>query len=104
MWEDVLVVADMFNMEEICRVATYALDHNGGLTDIRKVALCVRHGVDKSWAAEALERICVRPHALTKDEAREIGLDMTAAIASAREAAYKVSGGNITVSRIKASP
>ena len=94
----------MFNMEEICRVATYALDHNGGLTDIRKVALCVRHDIDKSWAAEALERICVRQHALTKDEAREIGLDMTAAIASAREAAYKVSGGNITVSRIKASP
>ncbi|KAL1720949.1 hypothetical protein EV715DRAFT_196197 [Schizophyllum commune] len=92
-WEDILLVADMFQMGEVCRVATYALDHNGGLPDVRKVSLCVRHDVDKSWAFEAIKRVCERPDALTKEEARDIGLDMTASIASMREAAYKASGG-----------
>ncbi|KAI5830104.1 hypothetical protein K523DRAFT_363036 [Schizophyllum commune Tattone D] len=101
-WEDVLVVADMFNMEEVCRVATYALDHHGGLSDIRKISLCVRHDVDKTWAVEAIERVCSRQNALTKEEARKVGLDMTASIASVREAAFKASyGGGITVGSAK---
>ncbi|KAL1675761.1 hypothetical protein EV122DRAFT_253688 [Schizophyllum commune] len=92
-WEDILVVADMFNMEEVCRVAIYALDHHCGLSDIRKISLCVRHDVDKTWAVDAIERVCARQDALTKEEAREIGLDMTASIASVREAAFRASYG-----------
>ncbi|KAL1753386.1 hypothetical protein FB107DRAFT_292462 [Schizophyllum commune] len=95
-WEDVLVVADMFNMEEVCRVATYALDHNGGLPDIRKISLCVRHEVDKSWAFEAIKRVCARQEALTEEEACDMGLKMAINIASAREIAYKSSGGSPT--------
>ncbi|KAL1726846.1 hypothetical protein EV714DRAFT_286902 [Schizophyllum commune] len=96
-WEDVLIVADMFNMEEVCRVATYALDHNGMLPDIRRISLCVRHSIDKAWALDAIRRVCIREQALNKDEAREVGLDMAMLIASAREAAYKASGGKISV-------
>ncbi|KAL1693035.1 hypothetical protein GGG16DRAFT_123562 [Schizophyllum commune] len=96
-WEDILVVGDMFNMEEACRVATYALDHNGGLPDVRKVSLCVRYDVDRNWAIEAIKRLCARRVALTREEARDIGLDMAIAIASAREAAYNASGGKISV-------
>lgn len=95
-WEDILIVGDMFNMEEACRVATYALDHNGGLPDIRKVSLCVRHDVDRNWAIEAIKRLCARRVALTREEARDIGLDMAIAIASAREAAYNASGGKVS--------
>ncbi|KAI5897533.1 uncharacterized protein SCHCODRAFT_02488522 [Schizophyllum commune H4-8] len=95
-WEDILVVADMFNMEEVCRVATYALDHNGGLPDVRKIALCVRHEVDKSWAFEAIKRVCARQEALTEEEACDMGLKMAINIASAREIAYKSSGGSTT--------
>ncbi|KAL1704465.1 hypothetical protein EV121DRAFT_205728 [Schizophyllum commune] len=96
-WEDILVVADMFNMEEVCRVAIYALDHHCGLSDIRKISLCVRHDVDKTWAVDAIERVCARQDALTKEEAREVGLDMTASIASVREAAFKASyGGGVS--------
>ena len=95
-WEDILHVGDMFQMEDVCRVATYALDHHGGLPDIRRISLCVRHDVDKSWAVEAIKRVCARRDALTKEEARDIGLDMTASIASVREAAYKASGGKVS--------
>ncbi|KAI5897534.1 uncharacterized protein SCHCODRAFT_02743911 [Schizophyllum commune H4-8] len=69
----------------------------GGLPDIRKISLCVRHDVDRSWAVEAIKRVCARRDALTKEEARDIGLDMTASIASVREAAYKASGGKISI-------
>ncbi|KAL1665496.1 hypothetical protein GGF50DRAFT_52544 [Schizophyllum commune] len=99
-WEDILIVGDMFNMEEACRVATYALDHNGGLPDIRKVSLCVRHDVDRNWAIEAIKRLCARQSALTREEARDIGLDMSIAIASAREAAYNASGGKVRLSQL----
>ncbi|KAL1749133.1 hypothetical protein HDZ31DRAFT_28338 [Schizophyllum fasciatum] len=95
-WEDILIVADIFNMSEVCRVATYALDHNGGLPDIRKISLCVRYDIDKSWALEAIKRVCARPNALSKDEARDVGVDMTASIASIREAAYKASGASVS--------
>ena len=95
-WEDILVVADMFNMEEVCRVATYALDHNGGLPDIRKISLWVRHEVDKSWPFEAIKRVCARQEALTEEEACDMGLKMAINIASAREIAYKSSGGSVS--------
>ena len=83
-------------MEEVCRVATYALDHNGMLPDIRRISLCVRHSIDKAWALDAIRRVCIREQALNKDEAREVGLDMAMLIASAREAAYKASGGKVS--------
>ena len=86
----------MFNMEEVCRVATYALDHNGGLPDVRKISLCVRHEVDKSWAFEAIKRVCARQEALTEEEACDMGLKMAINIASAREIAYKSSGGSVS--------
>ena len=76
-------------MEEVCRVATFALDHNGGLPDARKISLCVRYGIDKSWATEAIKRVCVRRDPLTKEEGRDVGVDMAIAIAAAREKAFR---------------
>ncbi|KAI5897542.1 uncharacterized protein SCHCODRAFT_02486793 [Schizophyllum commune H4-8] len=98
-WEDVLALGDMFNMPEVCSVATYALDHNGDLPDIRKISLCVRHNIPASWALEAIKRICLRQGALTVAEARDIGLDMTATIASLREWAFETTyGGGVSPS------
>ena len=53
----------------------------------------MRHEVDRGWAVEAIKRVCGRQDALTKEEARDIGLDMTASIASVREAVYKATYG-----------
>ena len=98
-WEDILALGDMFNMAEVCSVATYALDHNGGLPDIRKISLCVRHNIPASWALEAIKRICLRQEALTLAESRAIGLDMTATIASLRETAFRATyGGGVSLS------
>ncbi|TRM69665.1 hypothetical protein BD626DRAFT_563403 [Schizophyllum amplum] len=100
-WEAVLAIADMFNMEDVCRVATYALDHHGGLTDIRKISLCVRHSVGTTWALQALQNVCVRQDAITPDEARDMGLEMTTLLAAAREQAmrqqFKCSSGAIKI-------
>ncbi|KAL1749129.1 hypothetical protein HDZ31DRAFT_28333 [Schizophyllum fasciatum] len=84
-WEDILSIGDMFNMSEVCKVATYALDFNGGLPDIRKISLCVRHRITMDWALQAVKRVCTRQFALTRTEARAIGVDMTAMIACVRE-------------------
>ncbi|TRM65651.1 hypothetical protein BD626DRAFT_485450 [Schizophyllum amplum] len=73
-WESILSIADMFDMEEVCRVATYALDHHGGLLDIRK-----------PWALDALKNVCTRKDAITPAEARDMGLEMTALVSAARE-------------------
>ena len=85
----------MFSMAEVCSVATYAIDHNGSLGDVRKISLCVRHNIPKLWALEAIQRVCLRQKALTMSEARDIGLDMTTTIASLRETAFRTtySGG-----------
>ncbi|KAL1732580.1 hypothetical protein EV714DRAFT_206288 [Schizophyllum commune] len=88
-WEDILLIADMFAMEEVCRVVTFALDHNGGLPDVRKISLCVRYGIDKSWTFEAIKRVCVRRDPLTKEEGRDVGVDTAIAIAAAREKAIR---------------
>ncbi|KAI4519861.1 hypothetical protein K525DRAFT_145499, partial [Schizophyllum commune Loenen D] len=67
----------------------------GGLGDVRKISLCVRHNIPKLWALEAIQRVCLRQNALTISEARYIGLDMTTTIASLRETAFRTtySGG-----------
>ncbi|KAI4519860.1 hypothetical protein K525DRAFT_150942, partial [Schizophyllum commune Loenen D] len=88
-WEGIFCIADMFAMEEVCRVAAFALDHNGGLPDVRKISLCVRYSIDKSWATEAIKRVCVRRDPLTKEEGRDVGVDMAIAIAAAREKAFR---------------
>lgn len=98
-WEEVLKIADMFDMDEVCRVAIYALDHNVGLSDIRKISLCVRHDIDKTWTLEAMKNVCLREEPITKEEARDLGVDMTSLIAAARETAFKkVHGAKIPVS------
>ena len=66
-------MADKFDMERTAKVACYALDRAGALPDVRKVALCAKHGMGKDWIIEELERIISRPTPLTPGEAAEIG-------------------------------
>ncbi|KAL1699397.1 hypothetical protein EV121DRAFT_216323 [Schizophyllum commune] len=92
-WENVLALADIFGMDEIARVAVYALDRHYNLSDIRKISLCVQYGIDISWAMETIKRVCLRKEPLSKAEARALGLDVAVDIAAARDAyKTKVSG------------
>ena len=75
-------------MDEIARVAVYALDRHYSLSDIRKISLCVQHGIDISWAMDTIKRVCLRKEPLSKAEARALGLDVAVDIAAARDA-YK---------------
>ena len=84
-WEDILAIADMFSMDEIARVATYALDYNIGLSDIRKISLTFRHGLDMTWATESIKSVCLRDEPLSRAEACTLELDLAIGIAEARE-------------------
>ena len=84
-WEDILAIADMFSMDEIARVATYALDYNIGLSDIRKISLTFRHGLDMTWATESIRSVCLRDAPLSRAEACALGLNLAIGIAEARE-------------------
>uniref|UniRef100_D8PL39 Expressed protein n=2 Tax=Schizophyllum commune (strain H4-8 / FGSC 9210) TaxID=578458 RepID=D8PL39_SCHCM len=75
----------MFDMEEVARVATYALDRCGVLSDMRKIALCVRHALSREWALEALKNVCSRAQAVSVEEAKGMGAEMTALVAQVRE-------------------
>ncbi|KAI4519307.1 hypothetical protein K525DRAFT_172405, partial [Schizophyllum commune Loenen D] len=88
-WESVLRLADLFDMEEAAQVATYALDRCNALGDVRKIALCVRHNIRLEWALEALKNVCGREQGLSVAEAREVGADMIALLALARERFFR---------------
>ncbi|KAL1720935.1 hypothetical protein EV715DRAFT_288857 [Schizophyllum commune] len=88
-WESVLRLADLFDMEEAAQVATYALDRCNALGDVRKIALCVRHKIRLDWALEALKNVCGREQGLSVAEAREVGADMIALLALARERFFR---------------
>ena len=83
-------------MEEAAQVATYALDRCNALGDVRKIALCVRHKIRLDWALEALKNVCGREQGLSVAEAREVGADMIALLALARERFFR---GGSQVSR-----
>ena len=84
-WKDILAIADMFSMDEIARVATYALDYNIGLSDIRKISLTFRRGLDMTWATESIKSVCLRDEPLSRAEACTLELDLAIGIAEARE-------------------
>ncbi|KAL1720936.1 hypothetical protein EV715DRAFT_288858 [Schizophyllum commune] len=88
-WESVLRLADMFDMDEVAQVATYALDRCGTLSDMRKIALCVRHQIPRKWALEALKNVCSRAEVISVEEAKEMGVVMMALVAQARERFYR---------------
>ena len=79
-WESVLNLADMFDMDEVAQVATYALDRCGTLSDMRKIALCVRHQIPREWALEALKNVCSRKEVISVEEAKEMGVVMMALV------------------------
>ncbi|KAL1753375.1 hypothetical protein FB107DRAFT_276811 [Schizophyllum commune] len=88
-WESVLRLADMFEMEDVAQVATYALDRCGALSDMRKIALCVRHQIPREWALEALKNVCSRDEVISVEEAKGMGVVMMALVAQARERFYR---------------
>ncbi|KAI5831209.1 hypothetical protein K523DRAFT_415206 [Schizophyllum commune Tattone D] len=67
-WESVLRLADMFDMKDVAQVATYALDRCGALSDMRKIALCVRHNIQREWAMEALKNVCSRDEVISVED------------------------------------
>ncbi|TRM65053.1 hypothetical protein BD626DRAFT_490743 [Schizophyllum amplum] len=93
MWESILHLADMFDMDEVQKVALYALGLDGALSDARKIALCVRYSIDRSWASAAFTRLCTRRAALTAKEITELQPNTLAAICTAREAAIRAMHG-----------
>ncbi|TRM63331.1 hypothetical protein BD626DRAFT_36871 [Schizophyllum amplum] len=72
-------------MSQVSRVACHALDRAGSLSDIRKVALCVRHRLRNHWVADELKRLVMRKESLSAADIALAGLNTSASIAGARE-------------------
>ena len=92
-WESVLLLAEKFNMAQAAKVACYALGRAGVLSDVRKISLCVKHGLGKDWVVEELKRVIVRVNPLTREEGRELGLDTVVILAASRETRALQAGG-----------
>ncbi|KAL1720934.1 hypothetical protein EV715DRAFT_288856 [Schizophyllum commune] len=56
-WNSVLELAEKFAMEEVAKVACYAL-HRGRalLCDTRMISLCVRYDLPRDWMKDQIER------------------------------------------------
>ncbi|KAL1753374.1 hypothetical protein FB107DRAFT_276810 [Schizophyllum commune] len=49
-WKSVLALAEKFSMQEVAKVACYALHRaKAELGDVRKISLCVRYDLPKDW-------------------------------------------------------
>lgn len=84
-WESVLLVAETFDMKQVAKVACFALGRAGALSDVRKIGLAAKHDLGKNWAVEELKRVIAREAPLTTEEGRELGTDLTIALAASRE-------------------
>ncbi|KAL1694300.1 hypothetical protein GGG16DRAFT_110342 [Schizophyllum commune] len=71
-WESILHLSDMFDMEKVKEVALYALKSSLAITDAHKVALCMRYNVGMDWAKDAIQRIISRSESLTDAEIEEL--------------------------------
>lgn len=84
-WESILLCAEKFQMLQVAKVACHALDRAGILGDIRKISLCAKHRMGNAWVQKELKRVVSRSDALSADEARMLGLDVTVILSAARE-------------------
>ncbi|KAL1723240.1 hypothetical protein EV715DRAFT_191304 [Schizophyllum commune] len=99
LWQHVLHTADMFDMEAVKQTAIYALSRDGiVLPNIRKVSLCVKYALPRTWARPAFQELCERPASLTADEIEELGSTASAALSRAREEYIRE---NIMASEVK---
>ncbi|TRM65661.1 hypothetical protein BD626DRAFT_627692 [Schizophyllum amplum] len=90
-WKSTLLLAEKFSMDEVAKVACYALHRaSAALGDIYKIALCVRHGLSKEWIRGEMERVISRKECLSADEARQLGFEMTTVLADARETSARL--------------
>ncbi|KAI5892066.1 uncharacterized protein SCHCODRAFT_02667603 [Schizophyllum commune H4-8] len=71
-WISILSMADMYDMDKVKAVALYALGRETALGDVRRLAVCLCYGVDKSWAQDAFTRIITRGEFLTDEEVEEL--------------------------------
>ncbi|KAL1700238.1 hypothetical protein EV121DRAFT_273211 [Schizophyllum commune] len=71
-WESVLYLSDMFDMEKVKEVALCALKCSEAITDAHKVALCLKYNVDMQWAKDAIQRLITRSQSLTDEDIEEL--------------------------------
>ena len=71
-WVSILSMADMYDMDKVKAVALHALGRETALGDVRRVAICLCYGVDRSWAQDAFTSIIIRGEFLTDEEVDEL--------------------------------
>ena len=71
-WISILSMADMYDMDKVKAVALHALGRETALGDVRRLAVCLCYGVDRSWAQDAFTRIITRGEFLTDEEVEEL--------------------------------
>ncbi|KAI5892068.1 uncharacterized protein SCHCODRAFT_02503295 [Schizophyllum commune H4-8] len=95
LWELILHTADMFDMEAVKQTAIYALSREGViLSNTRRVSLCIKYALPRTWARAAFQEICERTESLAAGEIEELGPIASAAVSRARE--EYIRGTNIT--------
>ncbi|KAL1723242.1 hypothetical protein EV715DRAFT_269869 [Schizophyllum commune] len=71
-WISILSMADMYDMNKVKAVALHALGRETALGDVRRLAVCLCYGVDRSWAQDAFTHIITRGEFLTDEEVEEL--------------------------------
>ncbi|KAI5834562.1 hypothetical protein K523DRAFT_412296 [Schizophyllum commune Tattone D] len=71
-WESVLYLSDMLDMEKVKGVALCALKSSEAITDAHKVALCLKYNVNMQWAKDAIQRLITRSQSLTDEDIEEL--------------------------------
>ncbi|KAL1693027.1 hypothetical protein GGG16DRAFT_111482 [Schizophyllum commune] len=85
-WESVVLLAEKYAMPDIARVATCALIRGEALLDdIRRISLCAKHGLSKTLVQGELQKVISRETPLSAVEMRQLGFDVSAVLARARE-------------------
>lgn len=90
-WGSVLALAERFSMDEVAKVACYALHRmRVPLGDARQIALCMRYNLPTSWMDEHIRRVLSREDSLSAHESRQLGFDVAALFAYTRERCHHV--------------
>lgn len=80
-----LALADRWQMETISAVVSNALAANFDLDPIEKIAISQQYHLDRKWARDAFETICMRDDPLSLYEGSQLSRLMILLVANARE-------------------
>ncbi|KAJ7200921.1 hypothetical protein B0H12DRAFT_541176 [Mycena haematopus] len=84
-WRAILKLADLWEMENIKKIALDNLLKSGDLDPLERIMLCERGDLSRDQATEAYINVCTREAPLTMAELKTLSTEVILIITSARE-------------------